>query len=323
MDFGEIFNSNYVSVIILLTILAMAGYLMRRKLKAFAYVFYKSISSTEYYRDVIKADFGFSVKYFVSIVVMASVAVAFVVTAATIDEAADGFNSLMNKAETAYPEDLVIKVEGGKMNINKPQPFFVPLPELDRADGEQENLPEETVKNLIVFDSEGTLDDLDGYSTFILVNESNVLVRESNGTQVYPLRDMPDTEISRQDYDQFVGFVKPLGNYIAYFVFFTVLSGLLIYYFSIRVAALLIMGLVLLVVGRVGGMSLSYQKAFMIGAHTITLPIIVEVVTNSLGILIWLPFWFFVLHLVFSLLILFKMKDGMDGKDGSEITGAV
>ena len=61
------------------------------KIKAFGYIYYKSITSIKYYRDVLKAEFSFSFKYFATIAVIASLIITAVASVEIYPEVTKGY----------------------------------------------------------------------------------------------------------------------------------------------------------------------------------------------------------------------------------------
>lgn len=280
-----------------------------KKIKAAFYVFYKSLTDENYYKDIIKMDLGFSIKY---IFVLALLATA-ITLPKTVKPLLTDFKETLDSISTAlvnfYPEDLVITVKDGEIFINQPEPYFVELPgDLNNFEREDGSYP----RYLVVFDSLGELSDLETYNTIVLVNRKNILVKESNSIEVYPLKDAPDTEITKEKFVEGYMKVDAFIKVLPYLVLVIVVVFSLIYYFGFRLVYLFLVGFVLYLIGKnIKNQNLEYKKYYMVAIHAMTMPLLVEVLTSVLSINMPIPFWFLMLNTLVGYFAVNKLSENV------------
>lgn len=283
------------------------------KIKAAFYVFYRSLFSPSYYNEVIRIDFKFSVKYFLVLALIAS-AIAFPRIAEPITtDLSDGLITFEKTLVNAFPEDLIITITEGELSINQPEPYIFKMPEEASKEIEIENA-EKAPSNLLVIDTNGTLNDLETYDTLILVNKNNVLLRGNNKIEVFPLKDYPDGEINKETAKTLVNEIGPFLDALPYIVLFFALLGTIIYYFGFRIFYLIFVALILMAVGTLRGMKFKYVKYYQIGIHALSLPLLIEVLAGAFNFPINYPFWFLALNVIIGILgIMHIEKSGVDG----------
>lgn len=276
------------------------------KLKAAAYIFWKSLSSPKYYSDILKTKFSFSMKYFAVLALIASTITFPGLIKPILTDLRVGMDAIEKNLISAYPEDLVLTIKGGELSINQPEPYIFEMPEdmkieKDMTIGE-EGGEKETLTNLLVIDTQGTLDDLEKHDTLILVNKTNILVRNSNKIEVYTLTDFPDGEFDAETMRNLVEETKPFFNALPYIVIAFALLGTIIYYFGFRLAYLVVVALVLMAIGTLRGMRLPFSKFYQLGIHALTLPLLIEVLAGVFEFAINYPFWFLALNVLIGIL---------------------
>ena len=268
-----------------------------KKLKAAFYTFYKSLSSPPYYKDLLNVDFSFSVKYFFVLM-----AVAFTITTpGLLEPLRNDFNNSVDKfvenSKNYFPEDLVIEIKDGQININKPEPYILPVPE----SGNEDDYPE----NLVVIDSDGTINDLEKYNTFSLINKSNIIAQGSNRTEVYPLKNIPDTTITQEGFVNAVEKIEPYVKALPYILIplTLIISGAI--YFGSRIIYLTFVAFILWLFVKILEISteidVNYKKSYQIAIHAMTLPLLIEVIADVANYPINAPLWFLLVNIIFGM----------------------
>ncbi|MFC1624776.1 DUF1189 family protein [Patescibacteria group bacterium] len=271
-----------------------------KKLKAFFYVYKNSLTSPKYYKEIFKTDLRFSIKYYLMLVLFASLLITSIETVLVVPKIKEKLGEFTESAREMYPEDLVIKIEEGNWTVNREQPFVIPMPKIP-----SEDVP----ANLIVFYEEGTVSDVDLFDTVILVNKVNVVIREGNGIQARSLKDIPDTEINREAFNNFINFLFGFTKFLPYIIFVAVLLALLIYFIFFRLLYSLLLGAVIYALSFLNKKSLDYTKSYRVGLHTMTAPITFQVILSLTRTSLRLPLWFFILNVFFALVVLSKMEE--------------
>jgi hypothetical protein len=66
-----------------------------------------------------------------------------------------------------------------------------------------------------VFDSKGTIDDVAKYNTFVLVNQTNILIKSENGkVEANPIGNLPEGTLTRANVDQFFVAIEGYAKYV-------------------------------------------------------------------------------------------------------------
>jgi hypothetical protein len=278
-----------------------------KKLKAFAYILKKSLTSLEYYKDVIKTELGFSIKYLASLAFILAIIVTVKISIFSTPKIQSALKTGMEDAREIFPKDLIITAESGQITINQPEPYAIPFPEEYTANLE-ETATEAFPKNIVVFDSDGTLNDMATYETLALVNNTNLLLQNTTKTEVYPLNDMPDGQLTYDRVSQNVNDVIDLLKYTPLIIFVAVLVGLMIYYVGIRAFYLVFVALILMVIGLLQKQKHPFQDYYQVALHTMTLPLLLEVVLILVGVSVNVSWLFGLINLVFGFLVLNKLR---------------
>ncbi len=274
-----------------------------RKIKAFIYVYTKSLTNFAYYRDVLKTGFSFSVKYYLFLALLASIITSIAISVRVIPETSRTFGSLISNARNAFPDDLVFTIKSGEWSINRPEPFIVPMPNFGNA-GEAQNV--QTPKNLVVFYNNGTIEDLKNLDTLIIFNKVNVIYRDNDKISVMPLKDLPDNVVNKAEFDKFVAtfasILKLLPLLIVFVTFLAVLAGSIIF----RAFYFAWFSLFVWLASKIGGVKLSYNESVRVAIHSATLPLTLGTLFSIFGFSAFL-FWFGLLNLLFALFVLRDM----------------
>ncbi len=163
----------------------------------FGRTFIKSLTSLPYYADIVRAKTSFSLKYFFFFNILFSLIVVakFLVPVMSFD-----VKGMVDETTKLYPMDLQVSVSNGRVSINKPLPYAVPVPgelrdttQYEYTYDAQTPRAAEPVLNFVVFDSEknmAAIKDFDKYQTYVLVTETAVYYRADssrNEIRAYPI----------------------------------------------------------------------------------------------------------------------------------------
>src|SRR3989344_246398 len=147
------------------------------KLKAFFYVFFKSLTSPAYYKDIVASKFSLSLKYFLILAFLSSVVIT-VSSSSELIGLETTANKFIDSVRDHFPSDLIVTVKAGELSTNKTEPVIFPL-NIDVKKSQVQNV--KIPLNALVVDVNGTIDDLDKYQTIVLVNKSNLIVKDEQG----------------------------------------------------------------------------------------------------------------------------------------------
>lgn len=292
-----------------------------KKIRAFFYILIKSTTSINYYKDIMKTPLAFSMKYFFTLAFITATISTVIFTITTLPAIQDISKKIVNSTIALYPESLIISVKDGKLSTNQPEPYAITMKETLAAFGVEDDKGESAVmtrdmpypiENIIVFDTNGTIGDLEKYKTMILVNNVNVIIKSSRDMRVYPIEDAPDGQLTKAEFTTLIkSFEGPL-KYIPVIVIIVTFIGLFIYNAFLRLLYCTSIALILLISGKILKTNLQtnlpYTKYIQIVIHTITLPILVEILIQVLHINI--PgIWFSLVTLIFGIIVLISTKN--------------
>lgn len=270
-----------------------------KKIKAFFYIFYNSLTSTSYYKDILETNFSFSIKYLASMALMATVITTSVISVKTIPQINKFIYQQKTNLINLYPQDLEITVKDNKWDINKPQPYTIKTPEA-WINGDT-SVPQ----NLIIFDQKGTINDFESRNTFVLVNEKNILVKGENKLEVRPLNELPNGTLTKTLFADTINQFDKIIKYIPlFFVVFTALF-MYLYYFVFRLIYLFVVALMLVIVNIFIKPDVEFKDLYRIGLHSMTVPFCIDMGLRVAGVVdnSGIP-WFFILNIVIAILVM-------------------
>lgn len=273
------------------------------KIKAFFYIFSKSLTSPEYYKDVVSSEKKLSIKYFFSLALLASLITSVHTLVPLIPKVKENLINVVQEAVNIYEDDLIITAEDGEISVNKPEPYIVPFPW-------EENFTPDTPKNLIVFDKNGTVDDfLNKYDSLAMINSSNLILRNQSGIRVESLEQVPDGSLTKDDILRFASKVENVLVYVPYLLSFFVFFGVFAYYAFLRFVYVFIVAAFLFVFGKIKKLDYRYQDYLKISIHTFTLPLVIEIAFRFVdpAFLARVPMWFFMVNVLFGVFIVLAL----------------
>jgi hypothetical protein len=284
-----------------------------KKLKTFFYSLKNSISSPKYYEDIVKAKTKFSVKYYLMLSLLLSTVLTLAISIVVIPTTKKFLVDFSGNLKNSYPEDLTVTFKEGKWDVNKEEPVLIPVPERVISQFPSD----ESVKipsNIIVIDRKGTINDLDELNTFSLMNEENIIYKEQDGKVVaYPINQVPDTELTKENVDSFIDDLFQYIKNLPYFLPIIILVTLFIFKYVIGgFFTILWVGFVVFIASFIIKKKLSYEAAFRIVTHAITIPFIIQILISGINFVFGLKIpndWFGFLTLGVSLFFFAKMGD--------------
>ena len=287
------------------------GQTMAQKVKAALHVYVKSLTSVKYYKEIIKTDLKFSLKYYVVLAVLFTLVNSLFSTVQVLPKIQKGINDAIEYALDLYEDDLVITIRDGELSVNKEEPYIIPFV------GAMENSSNKAAENLIVFDSVAGLDDIkDTYDTLILVNGTNILVQSSSKIKVIPIKEFPDTTFTKADFVAAINQVRSLTKFVPYIAGIVLVVAMLVYYLGFRLLYLVFVAATLWMIGAVRKMGLPYSKYYKIALHTMSLPLTVGLVNSVISANIYLSNWFFLLNLIFGALVVMSLDGRVTSGEG-------
>lgn len=283
------------------------------KIKTFIHIFVKSLTSVDYYKDVLSSGLKFSLNYFIT---LSAISIVITATAGALRIApttANFVNDLTTQATQAFPQDLVIKVENGTWEINRPQPFIVAMPKdlvnLAKETSTAEVPAPKIPQNLAIFNKTGTVEDIKKLDALMLVNEKNIITQDQDGNiQTQPLENLKTINLDKPAFDKAMAKAKELGGLIPVIIGLIIAVGSVIGAFIRAVIYLSFGGLVIWLISRATRLKWSFKQAYKVGLHTITAPLIIETLFSVLGISIASDYWFFLINVALAGLVSYTLS---------------
>lgn len=278
-----------------------------KKLRAFFYSFKRSLVSPDYYRDVIKTKFSFSLKFFLFSCFLLSLILG-TVYSLSAQPALNKFVLELKRLPGYYPENLVIEIKNGQVNTNQKEPFFVPLPPFP-GEGAEIKPP---FTNLLVIDTQAEIGEIKKYQTAALLTKDSLVIRTAEQTQelrAYPLDNIKDFTLDEnliqtlwQKISIYFKYMVPLATT---FIFLGLFIGLPLSKFI----HLVIFSLITLIFAKILKAKLSYKKSLQVNLHAFILPTLVQEVFKIAGLQLPIPFFYSLVLLIFNLIILASLKE--------------
>jgi hypothetical protein len=274
----------------------------KRRLRAFGYIFHNSISSRDYYNDLLKTDIRFSFKYYMTLAIVFTVFASLIASFRVSPQFKRFLNEKLFEIEKSYPDDLEIRVSQGNWEINKTMPYELVFPYTNSFEGKPA-----TGEVIIIFDNEGKVEDLEKENVIIVVNEKNVLYLSNNTLQTYPISNIPDTIITKGTITNTINSIQKL-TYATYLIIFLG-SAVMFLLYTVLLRTIYIFGVAgsLWIAGLFKGLTLPFAKYYQIGLHTISIPYIIELLLFVFGVHGTIPFWFLTVHLIISIYVTFSL----------------
>ncbi len=269
-----------------------------RKLRTFFYCFYRSATSPKYYLDILKTKPRFTVKYYIVLTLLAALLTTLTISVRIFPIAKQDALSFSQQIKNLYPSDLTITLKDGQWTANKPEPVIIPFPKPSGSElGDFENLA--------VFYKQGTVDDLKTYKTLVLVNETNVVVTDPSGTITSrPVKNFKDIKIDAELVNKFSDMVLKFTPYLLIAI---IATRSVFFYLLGNVSPIFFVGVAVYVFSKSNKKNLKFVEALRIGAHTITIPIVLQVIIESAGFALPSSYWFFALNLILALVVTMKL----------------
>lgn len=172
----------------------------------------------------------------------------------------------------AYPAELEIKVQNGKVTSNVQEPYFIPL-------SENEN-------RSIVVDTKTPFSatQFNQYKTTVWIAKDAVFIRGSNGVEIktYDLSQMPGLTVNKALVNSIVAKISPWLNLITPLAIAGILLGFYLVHTS-RLIYLLFLALLILLLTKLLKKPLSYSRSYKVGLYAVTLGFLAELIFEWIG----------------------------------------
>jgi hypothetical protein len=233
------------------------------KLTTFFRTFIQTISNPDYYNDVIKSKFSFSLKYFLVFYLFLSIVTAFHYSIVIKPKLQTLGVNLVDELNNNYPADMVMDFKNGQLSITgAPEPVNLPFPQTVN-----DLVSSSDYKYLLSVDTQNTPDS----QALLTLDKNNFTIHQPDGTQqTIPLSEFHDMTLDKNS----LGLTTSvLSSTIAKFIDwspFLVLLAALVGLTAGSLILLLILSLFTWTVSNILNKHLTYGKSYQLGLHTVT-----------------------------------------------------
>lgn len=277
------------------------------KIKAFLYVFQKSISSFSYYREIVKTKFLFSFKYFFSFSLFLALVTTFVLSLVVLPPVSLFINRFQTRAEFLFPADLVLTVHNGKLSTNAIEPLRFPIP-FELFTDTPGAISDQNQEYLVTIDTNAGVDAYKNSRSLIFVTGESLVVGRENEQRIYSLQDFGDVVIDKTYVTDLFTKINPwlkLAPFILVIFFFLTFALVLP---IMRLFSLCVLTLILLCAAKLMKINIGYQKLFQIGLHALTLPTLIQIAITAFNVRVPIPFFYAITYLLLGLVILTELQ---------------
>lgn len=242
--------------------------------KNFFYILAKTFSSPVYYLEILKAPFSFSLKYFFLYFFFYSIIGTAVFASKSISPTKNLLNTLPSKITQIYPSELEITISGGKAKTNVTEPYIIPLGDIEKVFSKDKVLGDNAnkVKNLLVIDTKGSIENFYSYQTAALLTEKNIAVADDKGGyKIYPLENAGNITINRGLVDKIIFRINPFLKYVIPTIIFAVFLYIFIFIPSYYMIYLLFFAFLFWLLAKILKSKISFSKSYQMGIHLVTI----------------------------------------------------
>lgn len=257
------------------------------KTKTFFYVIRRSLFDYEYLMSTLDASFGFSMKYLLSLIFVSSL----ILNIPTVIEANKGLGNIFEVVEYellgVFEDGLEIKVNNGEMLINQEEPYTIPIKT------ESIEMQESGIDNLVVFDSEGTIDDVWEYRTLMLVNDKNIIVRKEEGRiESIQISDLENVVIDRSTATSIISEIAKILPWLRVMMAIVIFATIFLVLSIFSAIAIIFGSITALGVGLLLKKNLSFGEHVKLSMHSITFSFVLACIGLLLQINAFIPITF-------------------------------
>jgi len=281
--------------------------------QTFFYSLKRSLFDPKYYKkDIAKANFWFSYKYLLFLLLILVFVRSFSLAGAYLKNRPyiqPGVNRILTYAEKLYPANLELKLRGGKLSTNVKEPYIYNL---------DHKLKVENTRHLLVIDTKGSIENYPTYNTYVLATKNAVVYpskarnNDIEQTSVYYFLDMKqDVTLNQRIFNNFLNTFRPYTYKALFFIdwLVLVLVSLFLIFGSFFWASAVMFGLLIMtffvwIVSLIFKKKYNYGTLYRFGMHAVTWPIIITEAMKYLGLIV--PGVYPIAFFVFIFIVLFS-----------------
>lgn len=281
--------------------------------KTFYYVWKNSFSSAKYYKDIIKAPFSFSLKYFLFFCFLLSVIT-------TVYLGVKIFNPLNNFLKRfpqvlikVYPAELEVKIRRGVVSTNVQEPYFLPVDRLEKTfedfNNDVKGLNSDKIENILVIDTRAKVEDMARFQTYALLTKNYLSFYNEDGRiEIIPLDEIKDFTVNQSVVRGLINRLLPLLGYISILLIPFIFTGSFLFFSIFQLIYLLFVAIFLFVAAKIISFPLSYLKSYQIDLHLSTIITPFFLLMSAVKIDVQFPFLKVIVFTLIGIYILNSLK---------------
>lgn len=223
-----------------------------------------SVYNPTFYRNIPKESFGAALRYYLLLCLLVTffrlVFLSFPVATNVTSAVQAGTQGLLNN----YPGNLEVTIHQGKLSVNQPEPYILPLCFKDAA-----------CQNIII---DTNRPDVETYlkqkNLFMLLTQDKAYIKSSStDIRVQDLSQIGDMKVNKS---VVINFLHDISPWTKFFVPFALLFiGIMLYIgFLFKLVYLLFLTLILWLLARKFAPGMTYGQSYKISLHVVTLGIL-------------------------------------------------
>ncbi|MFH1188962.1 MAG: DUF1189 family protein [bacterium] len=283
-------------------------------MKRFLRTIRSSIYDPIFYKDLFKKPLSYSFKYNLILTSVLALMATVFFSIFFIPSLSGFLNTVQTKIEESYPAGLEITFKGGIASTEGvEEPYYIPIQEgMKNIKNIQDTAA--PVKNLLAIQTKEDFntDSFTAHHSLFVLNQKTLAYYNDNGIiSKISLKVLPAITIN-------YSLIKSWSNKISpYFVVIPFIAILLFFLVAIiflqtMLALLLPWALILMIIAKIKKIHISYGKAYQLGIHLITLPLIISGFFALLSINIPIPFLSTILYtIIFTCIAALNMKKSL------------
>ena len=240
-----------------------------------------SIYGPAYYASLAEKPFSYSMKYFLSLAVLLTVILSAVLLFSIVPNVHSFLATTSTKVLDYYPNELQITISHGKVSTNVAEPYFLKFPAEFMTKGAASSVSSSLPENLLVIDTKDqfTIDEFRNDRTLLLLTgDSFAYVRDQNKQDI-------DIQTLGQNFSMVfnkgvvASFVQKIGSYfwIIYAATIILVPVGIFIGMAVRFVYLFLFALLAWAFLRMKKINGGYKKAYQLGLHLMTAPLIIGV----------------------------------------------
>lgn len=236
-----------------------------------------SIYSPSFYATIPQKSFGSALGYFLLLSLFLTIIQSISPVWGFLTVGQKEVETFVNQIEEAYPSELEVKIQNGKVSTNVQEPYFISLPQ------DKNRTTEDTTANLVVIDTKTpfSITQFNQYKAIAWVTKDSVFLKSDNNGQIrtIDLSKVSDMSIDKAFVVSLFEKFSPWLKLITPLAILGILLGVYLLHTG-RLVYLLFLAIVIWVLAKLLKRPLTYSGSYKVGLYAITLGFLIELLSD-------------------------------------------